>query len=374
MYLHFEAQTDLDTLAHALSDLKDKETIKAAMILSCDANHWPIEQAASILKDSHIPVFGGIFPQITYKNRNYETGFLLVGLSKAPDIAIVEGLSDDAMDFDEAIADATDSWEELDTQSTMLVFVDGLSSRISGLIEGLFANFGLDDNFIGGGAGSLSFEKSPCVITPNGLMQDIAILARLPLYSSIGVTHGWQAISEGMKVTESDRNIIKTIDWKPAFSVYKEMVETHSGQEIREDNFFDMAKSYPFGIAKLDVEMVVRDPLMVCNDTELVCVGEVPEGCFVKLLNGTPQSLIEAAAQAREIAETGFTQDKNKSWFFIDCISRVLFLGERITEELDAVGHDTPVFGAFTLGEIANTGQDYLEFYNKTSVLGLLEQ
>ncbi|WP_006788054.1 FIST signal transduction protein [Thiorhodospira sibirica] len=371
MQLYFEPTGSLAQFALALQTLNRSDDLKAILVLGCDHNDWDTQKLSQLLRDNPLPVFGGIFPQIAYANTNYAQGTLLVGLPVTPDLAVIEGLSDPAADFDQHIEHATAAWEDLDGPATLLVLVDGLASRISSLIEGLFLYFGLDDNFIGGGAGSLSFQQRPCILTPQGVLQDVAILARLPLYSSIGVTHGWQAISEGIKVTSAQRNLIQTLDWEPAFAVYKRLVEAHSGQELREDNFFDLAKSYPFGIAKLGTEMIVRDPLKVVNGSELLCVGEVPEGCFVKLLNGTSDSLIEAAAAARDQAKDGFKQPGATAGLFIDCISRVLFLGDKITQELQAVGRETPVFGAFTLGEIANSGHDYLEFYNKTSVLGL---
>ena len=56
---------------------------------------------------------------------------------------------------------------------------------------------------------------------------------------------------------------------------------------------------------------------------------------------------------------------------FIDCISRVLFLEKDFEKELAAVYDPKyPLFGALTIGEIANNKHDYLEFYNKTSVVG----
>ena len=63
-----------------------------------------------------------------------------------------------------------------------------------------------------------------------------------------------------------------------------------------------------------------------------------------------------------------------KMILFIDCISRVLFLGKEFEKEINAVYHEgTPLIGALTLGEIANSGKDYLEFFNKTAVVGCLE-
>jgi len=57
---------------------------------------------------------------------------------------------------------------------------------------------------------------------------------------------------------------------------------------------------------------------------------------------------------------------------FIDCISRVLFLDDSFPLELQAVHErQLPLIGALTIGEIANSGKDYLDFYNKTAVVGM---
>ncbi|MBK1733783.1 histidine kinase [Halorhodospira abdelmalekii] len=370
--VHFEPSGTLDGLAAALQTLASEPESGALMVLACDANGWSAEALDPVLKTCTVPVFGGIFPQVAYHNQNYERGSLLIAFDAAPEVACVPGLSEEEADFDERVESATEHWGHAEGETTLLVFVDGLSSRISALVEGLFVNFGLENNFIGGGAGSLSFQKKPCIFTNDGLFADVALLVRLPLRSSIGVTHGWQPVSDPLKVTGARGNVITTLDWEPAFTVYQRLVKAHSGVEVRAEDFFAVAKSYPFGMTKLGAEVVVRDPLMVENESDLVCVGEVPEGSFVRLLNGTPETLIEAAEKARQIALPESVGSSFGCCLFIDCISRVLFLGERIADELYAVGSEYPVCGAFTLGEIANSGDAFLEFYNKTSVFGVL--
>ncbi|MFC2092297.1 FIST N-terminal domain-containing protein [Bacteroidota bacterium] len=78
----------------------------------------------------------------------------------------------------------------LTNQKHCLFFVDGFSKRISSLIDSLFNIFGLEFNYIGGGASSLDMQQNPCFFTNNGLLMDSAVLALLDIESGIGVCHG----------------------------------------------------------------------------------------------------------------------------------------------------------------------------------------
>jgi len=376
MKLLFSPSGEVADFKQMVDELAADSSVEGLMVLACDKNDWTPGKLNPIIRKAQKPVFGGIFPQIIHQRKNWETGVLVVGLPKRPDVVCVSELSDPNIDYSVALEPFAEQWEEYEGsgKDTLLVFVDGLSTRIAAFVEALFFSFGLERNFIGGGAGSLSFQKKPCLIAPTGLVGDAGIVVRLPMRSSLGVAHGWEPISDSMKVTGAERNIIKTLDWRPAFEVYRELVEEHSGRSFSDENFFDIAKCYPFGINKVGSEVVVRDPLLRNENQELICVGEVPKGCFVRLLNGSPESLIAAAAHARELAEQTAPSSASGETFalFMDCISRVLFLGERIVDELETAAGDRELYGALTLGEIADDGRNYLEFYNKTSVLGLL--
>jgi hypothetical protein len=216
--------------------------------------------------------------------------------------------------------------------------------------------------------------SKPCLFSNEGLLQEAAVLALLDLPSSIGVGHGWQPISGPYKVTESDRNRIVTLDWRPAFDVFREVVASFSLHQVTEDNFFDAAKSFPFGMGRLGAEMIIRDPVSVGAGKSLLCVGDVPRGSYLHIMKGDVDSLVRAAVEAREIGLKGFTGDlEGAVTLFIDCISRVLFLEEQFPRELEAVARGAPpLVGALSIGEIANTGRAYLEFYNKTAVVAII--
>jgi hypothetical protein len=360
-----------EALENLLMTAQADSDVQALLIMACDANEFTKEQIDPILNKINKPVFGGIFPEIMHQTSKLEKGTIVAGFSNSAEIHIIPNLSDMDVNYedilDEQIPDSPHA-------RTMFVFVDGLAQRISALIDSLFNIFGLEMNYIGGGAGSLSFVQKPVLFTNEGLMQDAAILALTDIPSGVGVNHGWTDIGGPFKVTESDCNVIKTLDWKPAFQVYKEVVEKHSGKRFTENNFFDIAKGYPFGLSKIGAEKIVRDPLSIDTNEYMICVGEVPQDVFIHILNGNTETLVNAAKKALTLAVESFTPGvAQKATFFIDCISRVLFLDNEFSKELHAVYNESvPLIGALTLGEIANNGKDYLEFYNKTAVIGVL--
>ncbi len=351
----------------------DREGFGALLIFACDGNKWPSRAFNDVLSGIKTPTLGGIFPAIAMNSTKHERGAIVVGVDEQPEVARITGMSDSAANYEAQVLEQIENWQGLEGDGTLIVLVDGLAKRISSLVEDLFFVFGLESNFVGGGAGSLSFQQKPCIISPQGLEKDTAIVIRLPRASAIGVTHGWASISEALEVTEADRNVVKSLNWQPAFEAYKAIVDRHCSSPIQKDAFFDTAKSYPLGLQKIGGAHVVRDPLMVQNETELVCVGEVHQGAFVRVLNGDSDSLLSAAGQARALVDS-VSACKNGDLMLFDCISRALFLGERIEEELTALTQGEPAFGAFTLGEIANNGREYLEFLNKTTVLSRIDK
>ncbi|WP_420645534.1 FIST signal transduction protein [Candidatus Leptofilum sp.] len=371
MIIKAEKSGTVENLKRIIDETVANEAVKGIMILACDANGFTPEAVDDLLTSTTIPVLGGIFPELIHGQEKLTKGNIVVGLLETPNVQIIPNLSDSTCDYDELI---DQKLPELGKAQTMVVLVDGLSTRISAFIDSLFNIFGLEINFVGGGAGSLSLEQMPCLFSNEGLIQDSAILALLEAPSGIGVSHGWHSISGPFQVTEVERNVIKSLNWQPALDVYRQVVEQAAGQAITQENFFDIAKGYPFGINRASSEKIVRDPIIATEDGALVCVGEVPSESYVDILSGDVNSLVNAAAHALELSRTDFQGNvTNSTALFFDCISRVLFLEDEFDQELQAVVRDgMPVVGALTLGEIANNGDDYLEFYNKTAVIAVL--
>lgn len=347
--------------------------INGLMILACDANGFTPENIDGVLSRAPVPVFGGVFPAIIYGKDLIRHGSLVIGLPRVLETVFVPDLSNNAIDY-ESFLDGKISSPL--SAPTMMVFVDCFARRIGAFIESLFNVFNLHLNYIGGGAGSLTMEPKPCLFTSHGLAADGAVLALLKLESGVGICHGWNHLSGPYRVTSSEHNVIHTLDWRPALDVYREIVEAHSGKTFGGGNFFDIAKSYPFGISRLDSEDIVRGPFCAGADKSLACIGEVPQGALVSILKGDESSLIRAAVDAQEHALKAFpTGCETGIEIFIDCIARALFLGDRFNEEIESVKQgNRPLVGACSIGQIANCGTEYLEFYNKAAVVAMLEQ
>lgn len=372
-HLSFDPQGQPTVLANRLAQAVQAGA-RAVLVLAGDGVPWPAEEVSPLLKALSVPVFGAVFPQVVFGVEHSATGLVVVGLDHLAEVTVVQGLNEPGTDFGAALANVPN------THDSVLVLVDGLASCIARFVEAVFDHIGGGPSFIGGGGGSLSFEQRPCLFTPQGLLAGAALVVSLDVALGVGVRHGWEAIAGPFVVTRTTGNTLHQLDYRPAAEVYQACVGPQVHATLDSENFFGHAKGYPFGIERFDGSLLVRDPI-VMQASDLICVGELPEQTAVHILRGDPDRLIQAAAQGTEAALQALTGPPGGG-LLIDCISRVLYLGDRFGEELAAVQGrlqhagplQHPLFGALTLGEIANNGEHCLEFYNKTLVLAAYGQ
>jgi len=359
---------DLISLEHTIRELEQENRTKAILFLMADEEHYTEDLLGPILHEIKKPLIGGIFPELIFEGKRKKKGVLLLPLSFDLKTQLFD-LNENSEDFLKQLKNV--QVDSISSQSSLFVFADALSAHKASFIESLFDFFGMNTSYVGGGAGSLSFEPFPCIISNKGLSANAAVIGWADRKMSLGVAHGWKALSGILKITQTDQNLIKTINWEPAAEVYKAFVEEHSGKIITAENFYEIAKSYPLGIEKLDSEMIVRDPVWLTNEG-LQLIDKIREGEYIKILNGDLGSLLEGASHAKKLVLSKLKEEMDHDALFcIGCISRVLFMNETYEKELAILSENKNVSGILSLGEIANEGDSFLEIYNKTIAIGI---
>jgi len=373
MQVAIDREGAFSALEQSAEKMLRDSSVKGLLILACEKNGFDKSVLDPWLDRLPVPVIGGIFPNVVWGQELLSRGSLVVGLEVGIEVYTVGRLSDPTADYDELLEA---QFQEREGIGTMLVLVDGLSHRIASFIDSLYYTVGLQCNYIGGGAGALSSSQRPCLMTNMGLIQDSAVLARLDTRSGVGAKHGWNHFSGSYEVTGVEDNKVKTLDWRPAFEVYRAAVEAQSGKRFEDYDFIELALNHPLGVDRIGTEVTLSSPLSTDENGALTCVGEIPLYSYVDILNGDVESLVQAAGQALEEAESQLeTRSGNEVVLLMDGISRSLCLREDFAKELAALNRGpAQLVGALVIGEIGNNGMGYPDFHNNTTVVGLLEE
>jgi len=342
-----------------LREFDDDPTVEGLLVFATPGEEFTPAAVDETLRELSTPVFGGLFPKVIYDDQIDADGAIVAGIETEP---VVETITE----ADGSIDSHADGDHE-----TAFVFVDAYADNGDQFVQQLFNAYGVEYTYIGGGAGTLSGEERHCLFTGDGLVGDAAVVATVTAESSVGVEHGWTDIGGPFEITAATGRRLEALDGQPAYDRYAEIVEAETDRSVTKANFFEVAKSHPFGISRLGAERIVRDPFEATDDGALRCFGELPEGEFVHILEGDPESLVTAAERAHETANAGTTEEP--VLFTFDCLSRAQYLGDDFGQELSALSQTTGTIGALTIGEVANDGRGHLEYYNKTAVVGAID-
>lgn len=338
------------------------------------------KQAVTVLQTvcakQQIPLIGGIFPALVKNGEFLTVGVWLLRFDVMPFYALHADLPVDAEGSErksrEIAAQITTHLQD-QREATLFMLFDAMVPNIGSILDETYLQLANRVHYAGANAGSETFQAMPCVFDGQQLVNNGVLFVLLDNHKGAILEHGYHAPPHIVYATSTVGNRISQIDWRPAFEVYQELVLNQYGVQITQENFYEHAVHYPFGIVRANHHVVIRIPVMLNEDGSLFCVGEVPANSVLTLLE---RPIVDTQETLRVLndglqAMNGHCAEQALLLFY--CAGRRMHLGvETATRELQEFAQLTgaeQVAGALSLGEIGgSTLHGYPLFHNATLV------
>lgn len=271
----------------------------------------------------------------------------------------------------------------------IMMFADGLKGNPSAVVRGIVSELGNKFPIVGGSAADAGKFVETKQFFQEEVLTDSVVGVGMSgrfLYS-VGANHGWTSVGAPRTVTDAEGTLVRTIDGKPAISLYADYLGEEEVKNLRDYTLGEVALSYPLGIRDKDSGgMLLRAPFGVKEDGSIVCGGEMRTGDVVQLMVGTKENAIAAAKKAAETALEGLGGQPKAAIVFSCFVRNTLYENiEASRAEIDAVqeviGRDVPMAGFYTYAEQApfngvshSIGTCTPEVHNETIVIILLAE
>ncbi len=269
----------------------------------------------------------------------------------------------------------------------IMMFADGLKGNPSAIIRGIVSQLGTKFPIVGGSAGDNGKFVETKQFFQEEVLNDAVVGVGVSgkfLYS-VGINHGWSPVGAPRTVTAAEGTLVKTINDKPAISLYADYLGEEQVANLKEFTLGEVALSYPLGVQDPSSgEMLLRAPFGVKDDGSIVCGGEIKPGQVIQLMVGSKEDAIIAARKAAETAMSGLGKKPEAAFIFSCHVRNTLYANlEASSAETKAIqeviGADVPMIGFYTYAEQAPLGGTSHsiqkcdpEVHNETVVLVLL--
>lgn len=266
-------------------------------------------------------------------------------------------------------------------ENAVFIITSGWSNEMDGeeIIKGIEDGFGGGPTIYGGMAGddlsligpkAFTFGKSSIkgltALIIDGNKVDVSGVA----------TCGWKPIGITKTVTKSERNIVYTIDDKPALDLVMKYLGLNLDEQVN-NTVFNLGAYYPLQLERENAPAVMRTAQMGnAEDRSLICAGNVPQGSKVRFSLPPDFDVIDTVVEECTEVKKEQLQEADAVIMF-SCISRYLSFGVLTSEEIERVSEvwQAPLIGFFSYGEYGKSKRGKHEFHNNTCcVVGLKEK
>lgn len=239
----------------------------------------------------------------------------------------------------------------------ILVFGPGLQINGSALVDGITSIIGASIPITGGLAGDGGAFKQTFTLSTNGVQDNTVVAIGFcgeALRFGHGSFGGWEPFGPARKVTRCANNVLFELDGEPALEVYKRYLGEHAKGLPASGLLF------PFAMLGEDHSAIglIRTILGVDETNgSLTLAGEINPNGYLKLMHASTDKLVNGAEAAAEAAANMLDNPGESIAILVSCVGRKLVMGNRVDEEVEAVGD---VFGSkavltgfYSYGEIS---------------------
>lgn len=262
----------------------------------------------------------------------------------------------------------------------VLMLSDGTMVNGTALVRGVRAALPPEVHVTGGLAGDGPKFESTCVVLNDELRHGHVVA--LGLYGSdvsvaYGQAGGWVPFGPRRLITHSDGNVVYTIDDEPALALYKRYLGDLAGDLPAAGMLFPLQL-----LPEPDHEpgAVVRTFVGINDANQSVTfAGDMPQGHFVRLMRASADALIKGAGLVASHCHLPDDAPPAQFALLVSCVGRRLIMGQRATEELEAVVERLPqqatAIGFYSYGEISpGETSAASDLHNQTMTLTLFAE
>jgi hypothetical protein len=165
---------------------------------------------------------------------------------------------------------------------------------------------------------------------------------------------GWQSFGPARQATRAAGNILYELDGRPALDIYKSYLGDYA-KDLPASGLL-----FPFALLADDhLESGLIRTLLAVDESNgsLVLAGDVPQGSYLRLMHASIEALVDGAEAAAEAAKSMSSDSSSALGLLVSCIGRKLVMGDRVDEEVEAVGavfgQGCTLAGFYSNGEIS---------------------
>ncbi|PPC78662.1 hypothetical protein C4K68_03920 [Pokkaliibacter plantistimulans] len=348
---------------------------QTVLVLLPDHERGYVAEIQAMCRELGIDCVGAVFPMLATDATFIDSGCWLITLPAGTRWQLTTFDSQQPMQMAAQLVNALQPVIDVSSTAppTLMLLFDGLIPCIASLLDQLFQHFADSVRYLGANAGSETFLPLPCLFDVHQFVSNAVLCLCLPQPLNYALRHDYQVPEQVMTATSTRGNKVEQINWQDAFSAYQDIVRQQHGMQINRDNFYSLGVHFPFGISRLNGDVLVRIPVELTDENALLCVGEVPENSLLMLLQAPPIPG-DSATQLMSDLDTQPSEGEDLPLLLFYCAGRRLHFQEHAATELarlsDRAG-SRAVAGALSLGEIGSPTHGGYPIFQNACLLGI---